>query len=97
MWQIKIHRLVLDEDFKKVSKKDQSLILKTIYKKLSTAPKEYGTPLRHELKGLWKLKISGYRVVYKIENDDIRIFVVKVGIRRDQEVYKQMIKRLKKI
>ncbi|CAK8713207.1 Type II toxin-antitoxin system RelE/ParE family toxin [Candidatus Electrothrix laxa] len=97
MWQIKIHRLVLDEDFKKVSKKDQSLILKTIYKKLSTAPKEYGAPLRHELKGLWKLKISGYRVVYKIENDDIRIFVVKVGIRRDQEVYKQMIKRLKKI
>ena len=97
MWQIKIHHLVLDEDFRNVNKKDQSVILKTIYKKLSTAPKEYGAPLRHELKGLWKLKISGYRIVYKIEDANVRVLVVKVGIRRDEEVYKQMIKRLKKI
>ena len=97
MWQIKIHRFVLDEDFKKINKKDQSIILKTIYKKLSMAPKEYGAPLRHELHGLWKLKISGYRVVYKIEDDKVQIVVVKVGIRRDKEVYNQMIKRLKKI
>ena len=97
MWQIKVHRLVLDEDFKKINKKDQSIILKTIYKKLSTAPKEYGAPLRHELKGLWKLKVSGYRVVYKVEDEHIRIIVIKVGIRRDEQVYKQMLKRLKKI
>lgn len=97
MWQIKIHNLVLDEDFKKVNKKDRSIILKTVYKKLGRAPKEYGAPLRHELQGLWKLKISGYRVVYTIEDDKVQVVVVKVGIRRDKEVYKQMIKRLKKI
>lgn len=97
MWKIKIHHLVLDEDFKKINKKDQSIILKTIYKKLSKSPKQYGLPLRHALKGYWKLKISNYCVVYKIENKEIRILVLKVGIRRDEEVYKEMLKRLKKL
>ena len=97
MWNVKVHRLVLDEDFRGVSKKDQSVILKTIYKKLRTAPQEYGAPLRHELKGYWKLKISNYRVVYTIEDDKVQVVVVKVGIRRDKEVYQQMIKRMKKL
>jgi mRNA interferase RelE/StbE len=97
MWEIKIHRLVLDEDFSRITAKDQNIILKTIYKKLRTAPQDYGAPLRHELKGFWKLKISDYRVVYTIEEDKVQVLVVKVGIRRDKEVYKQMIKRVKKI
>lgn len=97
MWKIKIHHLVRDEDFKKISKKDQSIILKTIYKKLGTSPEKYGAPLWHNLKGYWKLKISDYRVIYKIEKKEIKILVLKVGIRRDEEVYKEMLKRLKKL
>jgi len=97
MWKIKIHHLVCDENFKKISKKDQSIILKTIYKKLGTSPKKYGAPLLHNLKGYWKLKISDYRVIYKIEKKEIKILVLKVGIRRDEEVYKEMLKRLKKL
>jgi mRNA interferase RelE/StbE len=97
MWKIKIHRLVVDKDFKKINKKDQSVILKTIYKKLRISPQEYGSPLRHELKGYWKLKISDYRVIYKLEKDAIRILVFKVGMRRDEEVYREMLNRLKKL
>lgn len=96
MWKIKIHHLVIDKDFKKIDKKDRSVILKTIYKKLSRSHKEYGTPLRYELKGLWKLKISDYRVVYKIENREVKVLVLKVGMRRDEEVYREMLNRLKK-
>ncbi len=97
MWKIKVHHLVVHEDFKKINKKDQSIILKTIYKKLSTSPQEYGSPLRHALKGYWKLKISDYRVVYKIEKEEIKVLVLNIGMRRDEEVYKDMLKRLKKI
>jgi mRNA-degrading endonuclease RelE of RelBE toxin-antitoxin system len=53
--------------------------------------------LWHNLKGYWKLKISDYRVIYKIEKKEIKILVLKVGIRRDEEVYKEMLKRLKKL
>lgn len=97
MWRIKVHRLVVHEDFKKINKKDKSIILKTIYKKLSTSPQEYGSPLRYEVKGYWKLKISDYRVIYKIEKKEVKILVLKVGMRRDEEVYKEMLKRLKKL
>ena len=97
MWQIKIHHLVLDEDFKKINKHDRSVIIKTIYKKLSIAPEEYGSPLRSELKGYWKLKISHYRVVYKIEKETIKVLILKVGIRRDEKVYKEMFLRIKNL
>jgi len=97
MWKIKVHRLVVLEDFKKINKKEQSIILKTIYKKLGTSPQKYGSPLRHELKGYWKLKISDYRVIYKIEKEEVKVLVLKIGMRRDEEVYKEMLKRLKKL
>lgn len=97
MWKIKIHHLIIHEDFKKINKKDQSGILKTIYKKLGRSPQEYGSPLRYELKGYWKLKISDYRVVYKIEKEDIRVLILKVGMRRNEEIYKEMLKRLNKL
>jgi len=97
MWQIKVHHLVVDEDFKKISKHDQSIILKTIYKKLSVAPEKYGSPLRKELKGYWKLKISHYRVIYRIDKNTVKVLVLKVGMRRDETVYKEMLLRIKKL
>lgn len=72
----------------------QALIIKTIYKKLSTYPDEYGAPLRHTLKSYWKLKVSGYRIIYKIEKEKVSVLVLKAGIRRDKEVYREMLNRL---
>ncbi|MEW6104693.1 MAG: type II toxin-antitoxin system RelE/ParE family toxin [bacterium] len=96
-WKIKIHRLVLSEDFKSISYPDQRVILKDIGKKLSLEPKSYGKPLSGELKGYWRLKVKDYRVIYKIKEDTIEVLVIKVGIRRDEEVYKKLLYRLKKL
>ncbi|GBE06332.1 toxin RelG [bacterium BMS3Abin10] len=97
MWQIKIHRRVIDEDFKKISKNDRSTILKTLYKKLSVDPEKYGSPLRSELKGFWKLKISHYRIIYKIEKSTVKVLALKVGMRRDEKVYREMLQHINKI
>ncbi len=97
MWDIDIHRLVIEEDFKQINSHDQSFILKTIRKKLSTSPEKYGAPLRHNLKGFRKLKISDYRVIYKIEHKKIKVYVVKIGLRKDEKVYKEMMQRIKKL
>jgi len=94
MWKIKIHLLVIEEDLKKITKKDRSIILKTIHKKLSVSPEEYGSQLLGPLKGYWKLKISHYRFVYKIEKKQIKVLVMKVGMRRDEKVYREMLKRM---
>lgn len=97
MWKIQVHRLVIEEDFQKISEKDRSLILKAIYKKLAIAPEKYGAPLRFPLKGYWKLKVSHYRVVYRIEKTAVCVLVLKASLRRDEEVYKQMLHRLNKV
>lgn len=97
MWKIKIHHLVIKENLEKINKKNRTIILKTIYKKLTIVPEKYGSPLRNPLKGYWKLKISHYRVIYRIEKSTIKVLMLKVGIRRDAEVYKEMLQRIKKI
>jgi len=97
IWKIKIHKLVLSEDFKSIEPTDQKIILKDIRKKLSLEPKSYGKPLSGALKGYWRLRVKDFRVIYKIREDIIEVIIIKVGIRRDEEVYKKIFYRLKKL
>lgn len=92
-----MHRLVLKEDFKGIDHSLIRLILKSIYKKLSRDPESYGSPLRGNYRGYWKLRVSDYRVIYRIIKDEILVMVIKVGIRRDDQIYKELIYRLRKI
>lgn len=87
----------MSEDFKRVDPQSRRLILKTIYKKLSKDPESYGSPLSEAYKGYWKLRVAHYRVVYKIIKDQVMVIVIKIGIRRDNEIYNELIHRLKKI
>ena len=43
-----------------------------------------------------KLRNSGYRLVYEVENDTISIYVISVGKRDKLAVYEKAIKRLNK-
>jgi mRNA interferase RelE/StbE len=97
IWKVKIHKLVLSEDFKSINYSDKRIILKNIHKKLTVGPFEYGKPLLGELKGYWRLRIGDYRAIYKIKEDIVEVLVIKIGIRRNEEVYKKLIPRLKKL
>ncbi len=97
MWQVKIHPLVIKDDFKGISSADQKTIIFTLQKKLSLDPEAYGKPLLGEFFGYWRLRIGDYRVVYRIEKDKILVLVIKIGIRKDDRVYTELFARLKKI
>jgi mRNA interferase RelE/StbE len=58
--------------------------------RLTTAPHQYGEPLRKTLHGYWKLRVGDYRVVFKIAGGDVWIF----GIIHRKRVYEEIIKRL---
>jgi mRNA interferase RelE/StbE len=96
IWKIKIHHLVLRDDFNKLNAVDKETILKTLQKKLTIDPESYGKPLTGSLKGLWRLRIGDYRAVYRINKSEIIVLVIKVGIRKDDSVYMELVKRLKK-
>ncbi len=83
------------KDFKQIDKTDQRRIIKAIRTKLTTSPKEYGEPLSKEFAGLWKLRVGAYRVIYEIEEKRVRVYVILVGFRRNAEVYRKLVSRLK--
>ncbi|MBU4343485.1 MAG: type II toxin-antitoxin system RelE/ParE family toxin [Candidatus Omnitrophica bacterium] len=97
MWSVKFHPLVLKEDFKKIDPESQKRIVKQIAKKLRIDPEKYGKALSGGLHGYWRLRAGDYRVIYRIIKDRIEVLVVKVGIRRDLEVYEKFLLRLKKM
>lgn len=97
MWVVIINPLVMKEDFAKINKNDQRIILKTIFKKLKVNPEGYGEPLKQGLKGFWKLKVSHYRIIYRIEKEEVLVLVLKIGLRRDDQVYREMLTRINKL
>ena len=65
---------------KKLDKKDKERIEKKL-KELSENP-ELGKPLTVNLVGLWSLRIGDYRALYQIENNQLFVFVIKIGHRK---------------
>ncbi len=59
-------------------------------------PEKFGAPLRKSLAGLRKLRVGDIRVVYRLEKKRIEVFVVVVGRRADDAVYKVTDKRVGK-
>lgn len=92
-WDILYHKDV-DDDLKSVGPSAAGRIIKTIDKKLTTAPDQYGIPLSHNLKNFRKLRIGDYRVVYRIVEQKVIVYVLAVGPRRDKEIYRAASERI---
>ena len=93
-YRIVVDELVLKKDFRKIGLEDQRKIIRAIRQRLATRPKDYGEPLRGELKGFWKLRVGQFRVIYEIHEDQVVVSVIMVGFRRDEEVYWAALGRL---
>ena len=75
------HPLVLREDLPTINRNVQDRIRRAIEQRLATEPSYYGEPLRHRLKGYWKLRVGDYRVVYRIA--DRQVLVIAIGHRKE--------------
>ncbi len=96
-WAVEFHPLVRDEDLPSLDPDARAKILKAVRRKLTVDPEAYGERLRAELHGYWKLRVDEYRVIYEVRKNIVTVLVLKIGHRRDDEVYKQVSKRLKKL
>ncbi len=84
MWELAVSdsaRKSLD----KLSKNVANLILDRIEERLLNQkdPTVYSKPLRHELIGLWRLRVENYRVIFRIIQDEYIIHVIHIGHRSD--------------
>ena len=72
---------------KKLDSATQARIVNWLEKNLDGCenPRLHGKPLSGKWKGHWRYRVDDYRIIAKIEDDKIIIFVVKID-RRD-EIY----------
>ena len=89
-FELRYHPDVRDVDIPQLNETLKKRIKKAIEERLSISPHQYGEPLRKTLKGYWKLRVGNYRVVYKVEGNEVWIFAI---INR-KDVYAKIIKRI---
>ena len=77
MFKILYHILVVKEDIPALVSIWKKKMKRTIESRLRTRPDIYGKPLRRSLKGYRKLRVGDYRVIYRIEENTVKIFVIK--------------------
>lgn len=77
MFVIVYHHLVVRDDIPKLSSEWKEKIRLAIENKLATLPDVYGKPLRRSLKGYRKLRVSDYRIIFKIEKNTVKILIIQ--------------------
>ena len=96
-YKIKLHKEVITQDSKKFDPKTKEKIKKKCKELLTRHPENVDEPLHAPLQGYRKLvAFNYYRVVYRVDRQEVIVFVLAVGIRRDLEVYETALKRLER-
>ena len=74
---IEYHIEVVKHDIPNLPKKVKKRIKKAIEEKLVTSPEVFGKPLRRSLKGYRKLRVGDYRIIFKIQKNKVKIFIIQ--------------------
>ena len=87
MERVKFNVVFLDEEvvneIRKLPKNIQKLIKTAIDERLAVAPLSYGKPLKYSWRGHRSLRVSSYRIIYRVDQENIIVTIVKADIRRD--------------
>lgn len=68
---------VYDHDFPNIPRNIQVRIIRAIEQRLMTNPTGYGTRLAQSLRGLWKIRVGDYRIVYEIEEKTVTVWAIR--------------------
>lgn len=73
---LRYHQQVVQGDIPALPKKEKGRIQKAIKEKLTTHPEIFGKSLRRSLKGYRRLRVGDYRVVFRLEENAVKIFAI---------------------
>ncbi len=74
---------VIKEDIPSLQNTARTIIKKAIEERLVVDPIGFGKPLRYSLKGHRRLRVSDYRIVYKIDSENHTVIIIAIKHRRD--------------
>ncbi len=75
-FEVVYHPLVINDDIPKLSPVWKNKIRTAIELRLVVHPDLYGKPLRKSLRGYRKLRIGDYRVIFRIEDELVKIVMI---------------------
>lgn len=83
-WRVELDPGVL-RDLAKLDPQIARRIVGFLHQRIAQSdnPRNIGEALKGELGELWKYRVGDYRVLASIEDDVLRVLVVRVGHRRD--------------
>lgn len=83
MWTIDYEEKAAQE-LAKLDRQTAKRIKKYLDTRIATDedPRRFGEPLAENLSGLWKYRIGDYRVIADIQDEIVRVLVVRIGHRR---------------
>jgi mRNA-degrading endonuclease RelE of RelBE toxin-antitoxin system len=73
---------VVESDIPDLPIKAKGIIKKAIEQRLSIDPVGFGKPLRYSLKGLRRLRVGDYRVIYSIDIDKTVVTITAIKHRK---------------
>ncbi len=76
---------VIENDIPALPKSMKLMIKKAIEERLMVDPIGFGKPLRYSLKGHRRLRVSDYRIVYRIQ--PVSHTVIIIAIKHRKEIY----------
>lgn len=80
-----MYNIILKNPAKKFIKKLDNSERKKILSKIKQLKinSQLGKPLIGNLAGLWRLRVGKFRVIYQIRNNELIIFILQVGLRKN--------------
>lgn len=81
-YQIEYLEAVQNEDISELPTSARKLIQKAIEGPLTVDPIGFGKPLRYSFKGHRRLRVSHYRVIYRIEPETKTVLIVAIKHRK---------------
>jgi mRNA interferase RelE/StbE len=83
MYRIVYAARVPKEDLPFIAKSARELVVRAIMQRLATAPLNYGEGLRYKLSGMRRLRVSDYRIIYRVDEVERVVTIEAIGHRRD--------------
>lgn len=80
-FEVRYHPFVIADDLSNLNRDIKDRLKAAIGNRLANAPQDYGKPLRGQLQGLWSLRVGDYRVIYRIDKEQVKI--IQIVHRRD--------------
>lgn len=77
IFSIIYHAKVVAQDIPRLPTIWKIKIKSAIERKLTSKPEVFGKPLRKSLKGYRKLRVGAWRIIFRIEKNMVKIFVIQ--------------------